>query len=142
MESRPRKPPKALALPGARQVVVLDDLVAVVGDHMWAAPKGLEALTITWAEGPNAHVDCARIWEDIRKARNRSGVVAKTLGDADKALAKLVLSHRVRRGSYSVAFSKKVVLAAAGGGEVIICQQLPLRGIARELGQPGQAVHP
>ena len=36
------------------KIVVLDDLVAVVGDHMWAAKKGLEALKIDWDEGPNA----------------------------------------------------------------------------------------
>ena len=44
----------AKTLPGVRQVVVLDDLVAVVGDHMWAAWQGLNALTVTWDEGPNA----------------------------------------------------------------------------------------
>jgi isoquinoline 1-oxidoreductase beta subunit len=32
----------AKSLPGVRQVVVLDDLVAVIGDHMWAAWRGLE----------------------------------------------------------------------------------------------------
>ena len=44
----------AKKIPGVRQIVVLDDLVAVVGDHMWAAKKGLEALEIDWNEGPNA----------------------------------------------------------------------------------------
>ena len=44
---------RAHAVPGVRQIVVLDDLVAVVGDHMWAAKCGLEALDITWNEGPN-----------------------------------------------------------------------------------------
>jgi isoquinoline 1-oxidoreductase beta subunit len=42
----------AKKIPGVRQIVVLDDLVAVVGDHMWAAKSGLEALDITWDEGP------------------------------------------------------------------------------------------
>jgi isoquinoline 1-oxidoreductase beta subunit len=77
---------KAKAIPGVRQVVVLDDLVAVVGDHMWAAKKGLGALVITWNEGPNAHVDSALIWDDIRKASTQNGAVAKTVGDATKAL--------------------------------------------------------
>ncbi|MGY3294721.1 CO/xanthine dehydrogenase Mo-binding subunit [Bradyrhizobium sp. LM3.6] len=44
----------AVKLPGVRKVVVLDDMVAVIGDHMWAAKKGLEALQIEWNEGPNA----------------------------------------------------------------------------------------
>ena len=49
----------ARSIPGVRQIVVLDDLVAVVGDHMWAAKRGLSALTITWDEGPNAAVNSA-----------------------------------------------------------------------------------
>ena len=77
---------KAKAIPGVRQVVVLDDLVAVVGDHMGAAKKGLAALVVTWNEGANAHVDSALVWEGIRKASAQKGVVAKTVGDADKAL--------------------------------------------------------
>src|SRR6202167_3226878 len=42
----------ASKIPGVRKIVVLDDLVAVVGDHMWAAKKGLDALVIDWDEGP------------------------------------------------------------------------------------------
>ena len=47
-------------VPGVRKIVVLDDLVAVVGDHMWAAKKGLDALDINWDEGPNADVSSER----------------------------------------------------------------------------------
>src|ERR1700726_4949193 len=36
---------------GVQKIVVLDDMVAVVGDHMWAAKKGLDALAIDWDEG-------------------------------------------------------------------------------------------
>jgi isoquinoline 1-oxidoreductase beta subunit len=68
-------------------VVVLDDMVAVVGDHMWAAKQGLEALDITWNEGPNAAVSSADIWRDLRKASEGSGAVAKNAGDVDKALS-------------------------------------------------------
>ena len=41
-------------------MIVLDDLVAVVGDTMWSAMKGLAALDITWDEGPNAAVNSAQ----------------------------------------------------------------------------------
>src|ERR1700722_11479459 len=34
----------AKKIPGVQKIVVLDDMVAVVGDHMWAAKKGLDAL--------------------------------------------------------------------------------------------------
>jgi isoquinoline 1-oxidoreductase beta subunit len=77
---------KAKAVAGVRQVVVLDDLVAVVGDTMWAAKKGLAALVITWNEGANANVDSKLIWDDIRQASSQKGAIAKTAGDADKAL--------------------------------------------------------
>jgi isoquinoline 1-oxidoreductase subunit beta len=77
----------AKAVPGVRQIVVLDDLVAVVGDHMWAAKKGLDALNITWDEGPNAKISSADIWDDLRAASKKDGVVAKSVGDIAKGLA-------------------------------------------------------
>jgi isoquinoline 1-oxidoreductase beta subunit len=77
----------ARKVPGVRQVVVLDDLVAVVGDHMWAAKKGLDALVVTWNEGPNAKISSKDIWEDLRAASAKDGVVAKSTGDIAKGLA-------------------------------------------------------
>ena len=76
----------AKKLPGVRQVVVLDDLVAVVGDHMWAAWQGLDALKVTWDEGPNAKINSADIWNELRAASKKEGVVAKSEGDIDKGL--------------------------------------------------------
>ena len=73
-------------VPGVQHVVVLDDLVAVVGDHMWAAKKGLDALVITWNEGPNAKVNSSDIWNDLRAASKKDGVVAKSVGDIAKGL--------------------------------------------------------
>ena len=77
----------AKKLPGVRQVVVLDDLVAVVGDHFWAAKTGLDALQITWDEGANAKVNSSDIWDDLRAASKKDGAVAKSLGDIAKGLA-------------------------------------------------------
>jgi isoquinoline 1-oxidoreductase beta subunit len=76
----------ALAVPGVRQVVVLDDLVAVIADNTWAAMQGLNALAIDWAPGANAGLDQARLWADLEKASQGPGAVAKKEGDA---LAKL-----------------------------------------------------
>ena len=78
---------KAKSVTGVQQVVALDDMVAVVGDTMWAAKKGLTALEIAWDEGPNAQVDSQRVWDELRRAGTRQGVVAKAVGDAAKALA-------------------------------------------------------
>jgi isoquinoline 1-oxidoreductase beta subunit len=77
----------ARKIPGVRKIVVLDDLVAVVGDHMWAAKKGLDALVIDWDEGPNAHVSSKDIWRDLRSASEKDGAVAKSVGDIKKGLA-------------------------------------------------------
>jgi isoquinoline 1-oxidoreductase beta subunit len=77
----------AKKIPGVRKIVVLDDLVAVVGDHMWAAKKGLEALKIDWDEGPNARLTSKDIWQDLRSASEKDGAVAKSVGDIAKGLA-------------------------------------------------------
>jgi isoquinoline 1-oxidoreductase subunit beta len=78
---------KAKRLGNVQQVVVLDDFVAVVGDHMWAAKQGLAALDITWNEGSNAAVSSADIWRKVRTASGQEGVVAKNVGDATKGLS-------------------------------------------------------
>jgi isoquinoline 1-oxidoreductase beta subunit len=77
----------AKKIPGVRKIVVLDDLVAVVGDHMWAATKGLDALVVDWDEGPNARISSRDIWQDLRAASEKDGVVAKSEGDIAKGLA-------------------------------------------------------
>jgi isoquinoline 1-oxidoreductase beta subunit len=77
---------KAKALSGVRQVVVLDDLVAVVGDHTWAAKQGLAALDIEWDDGPNGAIGSQQVWDELRAASQKPGAVAKAEGEADKAL--------------------------------------------------------
>jgi isoquinoline 1-oxidoreductase subunit beta len=76
----------ATKIRGVRQIVALDDLVAVVGDHMWAAKRGLEALEITWDEGTNANVGSGEIWDHLRATSETHGVVAKSVGDVVKVL--------------------------------------------------------
>ena len=77
----------ARKIPGVRKIVVLDDLVAVVGDHMWAAKKGLDALAVDWDEGPNARIGSKEIWQDLRAASEKDGAVAKSTGDIAKGLS-------------------------------------------------------
>ena len=48
--------------------------------------QGLDALVITWDEGPNAQISSNDIWEDLRAASRKNGVVAKSVGDVDKGL--------------------------------------------------------
>ena len=77
----------AKKIPGVRKIVVLDDLVAVIGDHMWAAKKGVDALVVDWDEGPNARISSKDIWNDLRAASEKDGAVAKSVGDIKKGLA-------------------------------------------------------
>jgi len=78
---------KAKAIKGVQQVVRLDDAVAVVADHMWAAKQGLAALDIRWDEGPNAKLSTADIVRQLAAASKKPGVVARNEGDAPKAMA-------------------------------------------------------
>jgi isoquinoline 1-oxidoreductase beta subunit len=77
----------ARAVNGVRQIVRLDDAVAVVADHMGAAKKGLAALKIEWDEGPHAKLTTDDIARELEQATLAPGAVAQNVGDADKAIA-------------------------------------------------------
>src|SRR5712672_3452373 len=77
----------AKKIPGVQKIIVLDDLVAVVGDPMWEAKKGLDALVVTWDEGANAKISSKDIWQHLRTASEKDGAVAKSTGDIAKGLA-------------------------------------------------------
>ena len=77
----------AMAVNGVRQVVTLDDAVAVVADHMGAARKGLAALVIEWDEGPYAKLTTDDVAAELEQATLKPGPVAQNIGDVDKALA-------------------------------------------------------
>jgi isoquinoline 1-oxidoreductase beta subunit len=77
---------KAKAVKGVRQIVRLDEAVAVVADHMGAAKKGLAALEITWDDGSNAHVSTIDLVHQMETASQSPGVVDKNEGDVAKAM--------------------------------------------------------
>jgi isoquinoline 1-oxidoreductase beta subunit len=77
----------ALAINGVHQVVRLDNAVAVVGDHLWASKKGLQAAAVQWDDGPNAAIDSAEIIRQLEEASKQSGAVARHEGDAERVLA-------------------------------------------------------
>jgi isoquinoline 1-oxidoreductase subunit beta len=80
----------AKAVNGVRQIVRLDDAIAVVADHMGAANKGLAALVIEWDDGPNAKLSTEDILHDLRRAMQRPAAVAQNIGDVDKSMANAV----------------------------------------------------
>ena len=78
----------ALKVPGVHQVAKLDNAVAVIADHYWAARKGLEAGAATFNDGPHASVSTADVVAALAKASEKPGAVAKSEGDVPAALAK------------------------------------------------------
>ncbi|MGX5802448.1 molybdopterin cofactor-binding domain-containing protein [Bradyrhizobium sp. Arg314] len=78
---------EAKAIKGVRQVVQLDDAVAVVADHMGAAKKGLEALAIEWENGPQATLTTDAIAAELEQATLKPGAVAQNIGDVERALS-------------------------------------------------------
>jgi len=76
---------KALAVKGVRQVVKLDDCVAVIADHTGAARKGLAALEIVWNDGPNARVSSATLSSALATASEGAAARVRQEGDPAKA---------------------------------------------------------
>src|SRR5262249_23600806 len=68
---------RAKAIPGVRQIVRLDDAVAVVADNMWAAKRGLTALSLRWDDGPNAGASTEAVVAGLVAAAVAPGVPAR-----------------------------------------------------------------
>ena len=84
---------KVSSMPGVRHVVpVGDSAVAVVAETWWQAKTALDALPITWDEGPNAKVSSATIADMLKEgldanqafARNQNGDVKAAFASAAK----------------------------------------------------------
>ena len=78
---------KAKAVPGVSQVVRLEDAVAIVATHTWAAKQGLAAAAPQWDPGPNAKLSTADIVAQLASASEKPGAVARHDGDAAAAIA-------------------------------------------------------
>jgi isoquinoline 1-oxidoreductase subunit beta len=78
---------RARAIKGVRQVVRLDNAVAVIADHMGAAQKGLAALDIIWDFGPNAQLSTTDLVRQLEEASKTPGLIARQEGDVSQAMA-------------------------------------------------------
>ncbi len=76
---------RAMASPDVIKVLTIDNAVAVVAKHTWAAKRGLDALTIEWDEGKNNTVSTQDLVNDLKKAAKKKGAVATNEGDFNKA---------------------------------------------------------
>lgn len=72
---------RALRRPGVRDVVAISTGVAIVADHYWAAHSARDDVDIVWEPGPLAGMGMDDLREGYRKALDRSGLVAETVGD-------------------------------------------------------------
>jgi isoquinoline 1-oxidoreductase beta subunit len=73
-------------LQGVRDVLRLEDAVAVVGDTYWTAKTGLDALLIEWDHGPNAAVSSETMHSAQAQASSSGKPIAGLLlGDVEGA---------------------------------------------------------
>jgi isoquinoline 1-oxidoreductase subunit beta len=75
----------AKKIPGVTGVVKVDNAVAVIGVHTWAAKRGAAALVVQWNEGPGAAVSMQQIVADLAAASEQGGAVARKDGDVQQA---------------------------------------------------------
>lgn len=125
----------ARAVKGVRQVVRLEDAVAVVADHMGAAKKGLAALAVEWDDGPYAGLDTEAVVRELEAATLRQGPVAQAIGDPDAAMAgaatRVVAAYRVPFLAHAALEPMNCTVHAHGGGcEVWVGTQVAARAQA------------
>ena len=76
---------QTLSMPGVHAVVEVPEGLLVVADSYWQAKKALDALKITFEEGPNASVDSQQISTMLHKALLQNGAVVNSIGNPQKA---------------------------------------------------------
>ncbi|WP_264479079.1 xanthine dehydrogenase family protein molybdopterin-binding subunit [Acidisoma silvae] len=138
----------ARAVTGVRDVVQLDDVVAVIGDHMWAAMKGLQAANPVWDDGPNAHADTQSLIAHLARDSEQDGFIAKKLGDADGAIkgaaTKLDAVYQLPFLAHApMEPINTTIHVRPDGADVWVGTQVPVRAqmtVAKETGLPQESV--
>ncbi|MGA3303415.1 MAG: xanthine dehydrogenase family protein molybdopterin-binding subunit [Methylovirgula sp.] len=76
----------ARAVPGVVDIIRIEDAVAVIGDHFWAAQRGLDALRIRWDEGANRDLTTEQLRDQLKSfSQDGNAIVARKEGDIDGA---------------------------------------------------------
>jgi isoquinoline 1-oxidoreductase beta subunit len=76
----------ARSVPGVRDIVILEDVVAVTATNTWACFQGLKALNVEWDYGTNSKIDSAVVDQKLQDAIQRDGVIATEKGAIDASL--------------------------------------------------------
>jgi isoquinoline 1-oxidoreductase beta subunit len=124
----------AKKIPGVRQVIKLDNGVAVIGDHTWAAKRGAAALDITWNEGRGSDFSTAKVVQQLADASKRDGAVARKDGDVKKGFndAKTRIDAVYQQPFLAHATMEPVnctVSVRADGCDIWVGTQVPTRAV-------------
>jgi len=138
----------ALKVPGVHQVAKLDNAVAVIAEHYWAARKGLEAANPKFDDGPHASLTTADVVAALAKASERQGAVAKNEGDVTSALANAATKVDATYEAPFLAHATMepmncTVEVTADGCEIWVGTQIPTvaqQAVAQTLGLKPEAV--
>ena len=138
----------ALKVPGVHQVAKLDNAVAVIAEHYWAARKGLEAANPKFDDGPNASLTTADVVAALAKASERQGAVAKNEGDVASALANAATKVEATYEAPFLAHATMepmncTVEVTADGCDIWVGTQIPTvaqQAVAQTLGLKQEAV--
>ena len=138
----------ALKVPGVLQVVKLDNAVAVIAEHYWAARKGLEAANPKFDDGPHASLTTADVVAALAKASERQGAVAKNEGDVASALANAATKVEATYEAPFLAHATMepmncTVQVTADGCDIWVGTQIPTvaqQAVAQTLGLKPEAV--
>lgn len=92
----------ARGVPGVVDVLRIDNAVAVVGEHFWAAKKGLELIDCRWDFGGREVVSTDRILASLRHAADTgTPVMGRTAGDAERVMRE---AHATIEATYELPF--------------------------------------
>ncbi|MGF0337947.1 molybdopterin cofactor-binding domain-containing protein [Ectopseudomonas toyotomiensis] len=75
----------ARKIAGVRDLVRLDDAVAVTASNFWTCQQALKALRIEWDLGPHASINSEQLDRELLAASERNGAIAKREGEMDQA---------------------------------------------------------
>ncbi len=84
---------RAKQVPGVRDVVQIDEGIAVVATNTWAALEGRDRLDIQWDKGQWAEQSSENIWKTFEETAKKPGTEERKVGDAAAALASA--AHKV-----------------------------------------------
>jgi len=91
----------ARAVPGVREVIALEDEIAVLAEDSWSAFRGRDALVARWDRAEGSSFDSTEFRSLLRDLVGTAGIRARREGDPDGVLA---ASPRVVEATYELPF--------------------------------------